>query len=655
MITSSSPSTTGTASAPRSESGHATGLETDAGLLSRFVQNGDGSAFSKLVERHLSLVFGVASRRTESRELAQEAAQNTFCQLARHAARVRVRESLAPWLHKVALREAGTLLRSERSRQRTLQRLAVSVSGGESASVQPTEYPALSATSRAGEHLDEALASLPEPERRVIILRYLQGLSLRELASAESSSEEAVRKRVSRALDRLTALLARRGVTASAMMGCLTHVPLWPVPPAAAIADRAAKDAITVSASAGLAALVASCWPTAVVFLAAAIPAALPWGAGGPLSHTAQAPEFEKMLTAASGLSVPTKTSSSPGLVAGLRRELNALRSRGTFERDVRFSVMDWIARQGFSGANIDPAQWAATQRAVAGFSLDQVKAAAGLIQEPGGEFIADTLFARWAELAPDEARDAALALTDKDRRETALLGALRVMARRDPAGTLKWVVANAPVQNRESLLESLAGPIAFNDPRAYVRLMDDPALKYEKPVPAIPPIATDSGAGDSLCAVLRFDPAFALEGLRQKELDGSLQGPVFALQDLAIRGTLQAPQAEAMAVFGENLPAESGLRPQCLRAAAIALTDSNPSRAADLMAGARREEGDKDWLGTMTALLRSWRTRDPAAPGAWLAGRTDLDLDPEVLSTIVRRAGLRMPESTTSSPVVTP
>ncbi|MES2709413.1 MAG: sigma-70 family RNA polymerase sigma factor [Verrucomicrobiota bacterium] len=260
MTTPSSPPTIGTAAG--------SGPGTDAELLSRFVKSGDGSAFSKLVERHLNLVFGVASRRTESRELAQEAAQNTFCQLARHAARVRVGKSLAPWLHKVALREAGTLLRSERSRQRTLQRLAVSVGGSESAAAQPAECPASSSVSRAGEHLDEALASLPEPERRVIILRYLQGLSLRELATAESSSEEAVRKRVSRALDRLTALLARQGVTASAMMGCLTHIPLWPVPPPAGIAARAAKEAAAASSTAGFAALAVSCLPAAAVFLA---------------------------------------------------------------------------------------------------------------------------------------------------------------------------------------------------------------------------------------------------------------------------------------------------------------------------------------------------------------------------------------------------
>jgi hypothetical protein len=47
---------------------------TDRELLSAFVKSADGTAFAALTERHLGLVFGVACRRTGSREMAQEAA-----------------------------------------------------------------------------------------------------------------------------------------------------------------------------------------------------------------------------------------------------------------------------------------------------------------------------------------------------------------------------------------------------------------------------------------------------------------------------------------------------------------------------------------------------------------------------------------------------
>ncbi|MES2709416.1 MAG: sigma-70 family RNA polymerase sigma factor [Verrucomicrobiota bacterium] len=243
---------------------------TDRELLASFVKTADGAAFAALTERHLGFVFGVACRRTGSREMAQEAAQNTFCQLARKAASLvpgmREGVSLGPWLHAVSLREAGTLMRAEAVRQRTLRRRADSA-----AAAQSPFSPATSAPSPPGsEHLDEALAALPETARHVLILRYLQGLSLRELANEEDTSEEAARKRVTRALDRLTRLLARRGVTAAGVTACLAAAPvLWPAPSSATeLAARAVQQAALPAAGAGLSGLAGfalSQWPVAAV------------------------------------------------------------------------------------------------------------------------------------------------------------------------------------------------------------------------------------------------------------------------------------------------------------------------------------------------------------------------------------------------------
>ena len=169
------------------------------------------------------------------------------------------------------------LLRAEAARQRAMQRLAVSAG--------PPETEGFSAPPPPGsKHLDEALAVLPEAARKVLVLRYLPGMSLREVALEEDISEEAVRKRVTRALDRLTRLLARRGVTAAGVTACLAAAPvLWPAPSsAAALAARAIKQAAVPAAGAGLSGLTGSAlsqWPVAAVFLLTALSAAWPWGA----------------------------------------------------------------------------------------------------------------------------------------------------------------------------------------------------------------------------------------------------------------------------------------------------------------------------------------------------------------------------------------
>jgi RNA polymerase sigma factor (sigma-70 family) len=52
-----------------------------------------------------------------------------------------------------------------------------------------------------------ALAALPGPEREVLVLRYLEQMSAREVGAVLGISEAAAKKRALRALQRLRALL----------------------------------------------------------------------------------------------------------------------------------------------------------------------------------------------------------------------------------------------------------------------------------------------------------------------------------------------------------------------------------------------------------------------------------------------------------------
>ena len=99
--------------------------------------------------------------------------------------------------------------------------------------------------------LDHALARLREPQRQVIILRYLEGHSLETVAGQLGLSVSAVAKRAERALDRLREIFAARGLDGS---GAALAVMLQSQTPALTGAQTAAlikAGAGTVSASAG--------------------------------------------------------------------------------------------------------------------------------------------------------------------------------------------------------------------------------------------------------------------------------------------------------------------------------------------------------------------------------------------------------------------
>src|SRR5205814_7771692 len=61
--------------------------------------------------------------------------------------------------------------------------------------------------------LDEGMDALNEDDRTAILLRYFEDKSLRAMGETLGASEDAARKRVNRAVERLRDFFAERGVT----------------------------------------------------------------------------------------------------------------------------------------------------------------------------------------------------------------------------------------------------------------------------------------------------------------------------------------------------------------------------------------------------------------------------------------------------------
>ena len=82
--------------------------------------------------------------------------------------------------------------------------------------------------------IDSAMEQLSASDRTAVLLRYFRGQSLRELAAALGVSEEAAKKRVSRALERLRQILQREGITSSSSLlsAALTIYAVQPAPSA---------------------------------------------------------------------------------------------------------------------------------------------------------------------------------------------------------------------------------------------------------------------------------------------------------------------------------------------------------------------------------------------------------------------------------------
>src|SRR5512135_3561760 len=75
-------------------------------LLERFVNGNDQAAFRALIDRHGPMVLGVCRSLLKEPHDAEDAFQNIFLILARRAGTIKHRDSIGPWLHRVAVRVA---------------------------------------------------------------------------------------------------------------------------------------------------------------------------------------------------------------------------------------------------------------------------------------------------------------------------------------------------------------------------------------------------------------------------------------------------------------------------------------------------------------------------------------------------------------------
>jgi RNA polymerase sigma factor (sigma-70 family) len=187
----------------------------DQFLLQQFVEEGSQTAFSELVQRYIDLVYSAALRQTGNAHRAQDVTQNVFLALSAKAESLRRRTDLAGWLYISTRHAARALGRAEARRERA-QQLAAHVM------TPPTVESDDTTWERIKPDLDRLLCELTDEDRRAVLLRYFHQQPYADVAAALGLSEEATRKRVDRALDRLHIKLERLGVRSStAALGAL--------------------------------------------------------------------------------------------------------------------------------------------------------------------------------------------------------------------------------------------------------------------------------------------------------------------------------------------------------------------------------------------------------------------------------------------------
>jgi RNA polymerase sigma factor (sigma-70 family) len=178
---------------------------TDSQLLERFATHrGEAGelAFAALIDRHGPMVLRACRSILRDDHDAMDAFQATFLVLVRKRGSLWVRDSLGPWLHRVACRAAGRS-KADAARRRAFERPTAAFV---SAYTPDRDRDDLAAT------LNDEVNRLPDRYRTPILLCHMEGHTCEEAARLMGCPVGTVASRLSRGRDRLRTMLSRRGL-----------------------------------------------------------------------------------------------------------------------------------------------------------------------------------------------------------------------------------------------------------------------------------------------------------------------------------------------------------------------------------------------------------------------------------------------------------
>jgi RNA polymerase sigma-70 factor, ECF subfamily len=164
----------------------AASVEDEASLIER-ARTGDRDAQDQLIGRYLTDVYGATLRILGDRDLAQDAAQDTFVNALRGLDRFRGDASFKTWLLRIAFNAARSVGR-RRGRRREVRLEVV-----ENAPVDEMDAAALAVRRDEAERANRLLERLPPKQRMAVSLRVNQGLSYAEIGAVIDCTEGAAR------------------------------------------------------------------------------------------------------------------------------------------------------------------------------------------------------------------------------------------------------------------------------------------------------------------------------------------------------------------------------------------------------------------------------------------------------------------------------
>jgi len=595
-------------------------MQTDRELLDAYTESRSEVAFRTLVERHLDLVHSVARRVTLNDELARDVSQAVFLQLATRPEKVPQGVKMLAWFHRTTRHKAIDFVRSENRRKRREQ-IASQRREIEMKPEEELDWNELEPV------LDSALEKLSEQDRTLILARFYKSRSHARTARDLGISEDAARMRTKRALEKLRAVLSKRGVlTPAALLGSTVAAnAVQPAPAALGVSICSTSMAVvsaTVTTAGGTTIFgIGKIYAAALAALVIGIPViALQLKQNSDLKRDVTQLELRLHQSLRSAGAKP----GAPDVHGGKAAKHSDLSLHEIL------AINDPIARVRELLGYVER-----VDRERIPEVIDRLRESTPE-WDPDGKVAIQLLLKRWAK------SDAIAAMKYVDALDIGKAGeeaacVLSVMAAEDPRWAVEWL--DDPENNlgkMDWLRDSFAGTIA----KEWVRRDSEEAFAWARSVGGVGRsgalvgvlgtiAATDPVGAAQLASGLPADSA-RTEVVRQIAQAWAGRSPQEAIDWAnslsegdrkegvgAVLGTWAERSPEAAAAYVDALPEEQRGEDYAPRVA-ITWSQHSPEAAANWLI-AQQEEGDESWA--MGKVMWNWTTADPPAASKWLLG----------------------------------
>ena len=176
---------------------------SDSELIARYLKEQNPEYFTTLYRRYAGKVFAKCISMLNDEALARDAVQDIFIKVFLNLARFSEQSSFSTWLYSITYNFCIDLIRKKKKIP-----VLFAEDVGRISDAPEAEVPDSILLEMKQDRLEKVLAQLPEGDRIILVMKYMDEMSIKDIADLLQKTESAIKMQIMRAKQKAQAIYA---------------------------------------------------------------------------------------------------------------------------------------------------------------------------------------------------------------------------------------------------------------------------------------------------------------------------------------------------------------------------------------------------------------------------------------------------------------